>query len=209
MRSPHRRAVPALLAGTLLIAACGGSDDAEVVDSEPASTETPVDTEAPATDAPVETAAPETDAPATDAPVDTAAPATDAPADTAAPATDGGVASGTVDAALSEWAIDAPTEYASGSITFNATNGGSFPHELVVIAGEGYESLPLEEGGKVIEEELPTGALIGCTDRISSGTSAELTVDLAPGSYVLVCNLGGGSNSHAGAGQRLDITVTG
>jgi hypothetical protein len=31
---------------------------------------------------------------------------------------------------------------------------------------------------------------------------------LAPGNYVLLCNLGGGNNSHAGQGQRLAITVS-
>ena len=77
----------------------------------------------------------------------------------------------------------------------------------MVIAGESYEALPKEDGGKVIEDELPTGALIGRTDRLTAGDSAELTVDLAPGNYVLICNLGGGPNSHAGRGQRLDITV--
>ena len=60
---------------------------------------------------------------------------------------------------LVEWAVEAPTEYAAGDVTFSATNNGNFPHEFVVIQGEGYESLPLAEGGAVIEDELPTGAL--------------------------------------------------
>ena len=109
---------------------------------------------------------------------------------------------------LIEWGIDAPTEYAAGDVTFTATNNGSFPHELVVIQGEGYESLPLAEGGAVIEEELPTGALLGRTARMGGGSTDELTVTLAPGNYVLLCNIGDGGNSHAGRGQRLDITVS-
>ena len=111
-------------------------------------------------------------------------------------------------ASLVEWAIDAPTEYAAGDVTFTATNDGSFPHELAVIQAESYESLPREEGGAIIEDELPTGALIGRTARIGGGSSEELTVSLAPGNYVLVCNLGSGGTSHAGRGQRLDITVS-
>ena len=58
------------------------------------------------------------------------------------------------------------------------------------------------------EDELPTGALLGRTQRIGGGSTAELTVSLAPGNYVLLCNLGGGANSHVGRGQRLDITVS-
>ena len=118
-----------------------------------------------------------------------------------------GVASA-VDAMLVEWEIDAPTEYAAGEVTFTAQNNGDFPHEFVVIQGESYDTLPLADGGAVLEDELPTGALIGRTDRLGAGSSAELTVDLAPGNYVLVCNLGSGANSHAGQGQNLDITVT-
>jgi hypothetical protein len=117
-------------------------------------------------------------------------------------------AGGPAAATLSEWAIEAPIEYAAGDITFTAANTGSFPHELAVIEGESYEALPLEEGGAVIEAELPTGALIGRTAKIAGGASEDLTVTLVAGNYVLLCNLGGGANSHAGQGQVLGITVS-
>ena len=141
--------------------------------------------------------------------VDTIAPGdtTAAPTDSGESTAGAGDAVAAAEATLVEWAIEAPTEYLAGEVTFTAVNGGGLPHELVVIAGESYEALPKEDGGKVIEDELATGALIGRTDRLTAGDSAELTVDLAPGNYVLICNLGGGPNSHAGRGQRLDITV--
>ena len=120
----------------------------------------------------------------------------------------GEVATGAATATLVEWEIDAPSDYAAGEVTFTAVNDGSFPHELVVIEGDGYESLPLADGGAVIEDEIPTGAILGRTSRIGAGSSEDLTVTLAPGTYVLVCNLGSGSSSHAGRGQRLDITVS-
>jgi uncharacterized cupredoxin-like copper-binding protein len=106
-----------------------------------------------------------------------------------------------------EWELSAPVEYAAGATTFNATNGGEFPHEFVVIAGDGYASLPQAENGEVIEDELAPGALIGRTDRFEPGESMSLTVDLEPGNYVLLCNIAVGPNSHAGAGQTLDVTV--
>lgn len=219
-----RRALPAVTAVALVLAACGGSDEgaadetvpptaaeAAADDTEEAEDFTEVESDDTAAEAPADTepAADDTEAPADTEPAadDTAA---DEAADEADPEADTGdaAAGSAVDVALSEWAIDAPTEYTAGEVTFNATNGGSFPHELVVIQGESYESLPLGEGGAVIEEDLPTGALIGRIDRFSGTDTGTLTVELAPGNYVLVCNLGGGSNSHAGQGQRLDITVS-
>ncbi|MEP6295866.1 MAG: hypothetical protein ABJ382_00960, partial [Ilumatobacter sp.] len=157
------------------------------------------------------TEVPGTEAPGTETTGDTVAPPESEPSDTdAAPpgGDDTPEAASAAAVTLVEWAIEAPTDYAAGEITFSATNGGSFPHEFVVIAGEGYESLPLAEGGSVIEDELPTGALIGRTGRLGGGSSEDLTVTLAPGNYVLLCNLGGGGSSHAGQGQRLDITVS-
>ena len=164
------------------------------------------DTEAPAEPEPVETEepAPEGTTADTAAPLDTV----EAEEDTGDAVSDEAAAGATVDLELLEWSIEAPTEYTAGEITFNASNGGSFPHELVVIEGDSYETLPLSEGGAVIEEELPTGALIGETGNIGGGDSEALTVTLAPGNYVLVCNLGSDSSSHAGRGQRLDITVS-
>ncbi|WP_420452937.1 hypothetical protein [Ilumatobacter sp.] len=229
-----RRLVPATLVGLLALAACGGSDDATdttVGVTEPApSTEAPEDftestspadgtaadgTAVTATDTgsdadddqaasgstAEEPPATSGDAPATDdEPV-----ATQATADGGAPSASG---SEGASASLVEWAIDAPSEYTAGEVTFTATNDGEFVHEFVVIEGDGYEALPQDEGGKIIEDELPTGALLGRTDRLSAGSSEDLTVDLVAGSYVLLCNLGSGGNSHAGQGQRLDITVS-
>src|SRR6056297_482846 len=137
--------------------------------------------EAPAEEAPAEEA-PAEEAPAEEAPAEEA-PAEEAPVEEA-PAEDG-AAGEAVTASLVEWAIEAPTEYAAGSITFTASNDGSFPHELVVIRGEGYESLPLADGGAVLEDELPEGDLIARTSRLGGGSTEELTVDLEPGNYVL------------------------
>ena len=231
--SRHFVAVSAAVA--LVLTACGGSDsssDTTVEDVTTASTDTestevftestetePADT-TPAETEPAETAPAETE-PAETEPTETTPPETTPPETTppettppeggdTTPGTEGEIgapAEGVV-ASLVEWAIEAPTEYAAGDVTFTATNNGNFPHELVVIQAENYESLPLAEGGAVIEDELPTGALIGRTARIGGGSSEDLTVPLAPGNYVLLCNLGNGGTSHAGRGQRLDITVS-
>ena len=214
-----RRILPVGLALTLALAACGGSDSEESSDTAARTDAAPATTDEVFTETSEETAETEPAAtepaetePAATAPAATEPPATE-PAETT-PATDApsdgdiGAPAEAIETSLVEWAIEAPTEYAAGEVTFIATNNGNFPHELVVIQGESYESLPLAEGGAVNEDELPTGALLGRTERIGGGSTTELTVTLAPGNYVLVCNLGGGDNSHAGRGQRLDITVS-
>lgn len=213
-----RRTLPAATAVALLLAACGGSSDGDADDTVPPATA--ADTVAEETEDFTEAEPADTEAPAEEpeeeAPVETeaAAPADTEPAEEPEGEegeegeSDVGEAAAAVDVALTEWSVNAPSEYSAGEVTFNATNSGSFPHEFVVIAGESYEALPLAEGGAVVEDDLPTGALIGRTGRLGGGESEALTVTLAPGNYVLVCNLGGGSNSHAGQGQRLDITVS-
>jgi hypothetical protein len=108
---------------------------------------------------------------------------------------------------MDEWLIEAPADLAAGEVTFAIQNDGSFPHEFVVIAGDGYESLPLASNGAVLEDELPAGALIDRTDRIQGGLAGSLTVDLESGNYVLLCNIVAGPTSHAGRGQFLDVTV--
>ena len=116
-------------------------------------------------------------------------------------------ASGTVPIELDEWVIEAPTAYRAGAITFEVTNAGTFVHELVVVRGESYESLPLAANGAIVEDDLEEGALVGRTPRIDPGGSETLTLGLDPGDYVLVCNISSGPSSHAAQGQRLAVTV--
>ncbi len=207
--------IPVVAAFALVLASCGGSSDgdAEDVETPVTAAETAPDTTPEFTE--VEGTEPETapetapEAPAEE-PVESVESVAE-PTDTAAPTEEPGAEEAPAlgfDVSLAEWAIEAPIDYAAGEITFNASNSGSFPHEFAVIEGESYEALPLAEGGAVNEDELPTGALIGRTGRVGGGTTEALTVTLAPGNYVLLCNLGGGNNSHAGQGQRLAITVS-
>jgi hypothetical protein len=219
-----RRALPVAAALALVLASCGGSSDggaddagdveapATAAETTPDGTQdfTPVEGNDPgAENGQVETVEEiEEEAPAE--PVETAEPNAE-PTSTAEVAEEPVVGEAPalgIAVSLAEWGIDAPTEYTAGEVTFTASNDGNFPHEFVVIEGEGYEALPLAEGGAVNEDELPTGALIGRTGRLGGGSAEALTVPLAPGNYVLLCNLGAGNNSHAGQGQRLDITVS-
>jgi uncharacterized cupredoxin-like copper-binding protein len=81
-----------------------------------------------------------------------------------------------------------PTSGQAGSITFGATNDGSQTHEIEIFSGDVDPStLPVEdnvastEGLELVDE----------IEDIAPGSSADLTVDLEAGTYVIMCNLPG------------------
>jgi hypothetical protein len=88
------------------------------------------------------------------------------------------------------------------------TNAGTTGHELEIIKGDSFEALPKTATGAVDEKALPSGALVRVADRFSPGTTANGSATLAPGTYVLLCNLVGAGTSHAAKGQHLVVTVT-
>jgi plastocyanin len=123
----------------------------------------------------------------TTAPATTAAPpATTAPPSTTAPSTTGAAPTTVaVEAdpggqlAFVQKSLSAP----AGEVTFVLTNASSVPHDLS------------------IEKD---GADLGATDVISGGATAELTVDLEPGTYEFYCSVG----DHESAGMAGTLTVS-
>jgi hypothetical protein len=196
-----------LLAAACLIglAACGSSkSDTKPADSAANSTTSAAN---PATSAPASTssaAKPATTAakPATSAAASTTTAAKPA-GTTAAPATGAAAA---VDVTLLEWSIESPVTLKAGEVTFNVKNGGKFPHELAIMKGESYATLPQLANG-VVDEAKVGADVLGRTGRIGGGAAETKSFTLAAGNYVLVCNLGGGNNSHAKSGQVLSVKV--
>jgi uncharacterized cupredoxin-like copper-binding protein len=81
-----------------------------------------------------------------------------------------------------------PTSADAGSVTFAATNDGTLTHEIEVFSGDvDPATLPVEnnvastEGLELIDE----------IEDITPGASADLTIDLDAGTYVVMCNLPG------------------
>ena len=123
---------------------------------------------------------------------------------------------GPVKVELGEWAILAePEDVAAGEITFEVSNGGTDPHELIVIASDkGPGGLPTKADGSVDEEKVD---IIGEVEELEAAAgdavvSEELTVDLDPGRYALVCNLveeeDGKTEVHYKLGMRSALTVS-
>ena len=140
-----------------------------------------------------------------------ASSATSAATNPAASAASGG---GTVDVALSEFAvIPSVSSIEAGTVTFTATNSGpDDPHELVVIKTDlGDRRLPVNSEGKV--DEAAAGlTVIGEIEEFEPGKTGTVTLDLAPGKYVLVCNIvqdepDGTKESHYLKGMSTEFKV--
>ncbi len=99
----------------------------------------------------------------------------------------------------SEFAITIPDSLPAGPRTFEVSNEGVMPHELVILRTD-VKAADLTIDGAVAKE---TGRVGGTAD-IPSGGTATLDVDLAPGHYVVLCNVPG----HYQGGMYADLTVT-
>ena len=126
-----------------------------------------------------------------------------------APAASGSPPS-TVDVKLQEWAVlPASNTVRSGSVTFNVANvGPEWNHELVVVKTDlAFEDLPTKAGGSF--DEAGAGVtIIGEADGVGVGGSKSVTLDLAPGTYVLLCNIVEDIRIHYKLGMRTPFEVT-
>lgn len=104
------------------------------------------------------------------------------------------------------------TVLAAGTINFEVTNIEEGPHVFALAKGDSYPDLPLLSNGAVDAEALGAD-LIAKTGLLMPGlgTVKIVTVDLAPGTYVIYCNAGDdpskGEVSHGSEGEHITITV--
>ena len=93
------------------------------------------------------------------------------------------------------------TSTPAGSTTFDITNDGPSTHEFVVFKTDLAEDALPVDGSTVDEANLD---LVDEAEDIAPGVGTSLTVDLEPGSYVVICNVEG----HYAAGMHAALTVT-
>jgi uncharacterized cupredoxin-like copper-binding protein len=184
MKFTGKKFVALAFIATLTLASC--SKDSETTDAAPAS-------EAATADATEAAADP------TEAAVSEAAAAAETQATPAA-------AGGGSAYALKEWSLEGSATLTAGTNELKITNAGKFAHEFRVLKGT-YEALPKNDLGTVLTAELPADAQLGVVEKIEAGKEASLSLDLAAGQYLFVCNIEFGPNSHAGKGQVLNVTV--
>ncbi|MEO8531098.1 MAG: sulfocyanin-like copper-binding protein [Deltaproteobacteria bacterium] len=92
----------------------------------------------------------------------------------------------------------------AGNVTFNVTNDSLImEHEMIVLPiVDDKTPLPYDAKTKRVDEDA-AGAL-GEVSETASGKSGTLTLDLAPGKYMLLCNIEG----HYAQGMWTILTVT-
>jgi len=114
---------------------------------------------------------------------------------------------------LQEWAVvPDKTSVASGDVTFVVTNSGpNDEHEFVIVRTDlDAGALPTDATGKADESggEIEE---VGEVEDIEVGDTGELKVNLAPGSYVLLCNIYSADEdeAHYALGMRINFDVEG
>ena len=109
-----------------------------------------------------------------------------------------GAAGSTVAMKLTEMKIDTPNKKVkAGKVNFTAVNNGNVVHEVIVIKTD-KQAGDLGKGSTVSED-----GSVGEIPEVKPGKSGQLTVDLKPGHYALICNVPG----HYAAGMYTDLTV--
>jgi uncharacterized cupredoxin-like copper-binding protein len=108
-------------------------------------------------------------------------------------------APGQVNAKLVDFKIlPKPKSVAAGKVTFLATNTGKVVHELVIIK-TAKDAAKLGRGDGTAAEKGEVAEVEG----VKPGKTKRLTVNLKPGHYVLLCNVG----KHYGAGMHVNFIV--
>jgi uncharacterized cupredoxin-like copper-binding protein len=115
--------------------------------------------------------------------------------------------SGGVNATEKDFSINLDSSSASsGDVTFHVTNNGPSAHEFVVFKTDLPEgSLPTtkEKGAVIVNESGPGVKHIDEIPGLNKGDDKDLTVNLKPGKYVVICNL----PTHYQLGMHAALTV--
>jgi uncharacterized cupredoxin-like copper-binding protein len=117
--------------------------------------------------------------------------------------------------AADDYSFDAPDRIRGGLVELTFTNNGKEPHFAglaKVLAGKTFEeveaSLAASPSGPPPSERPPYEEVAGLAT-IDPGRTANLTVNLAPGTYALFCLIpapDGATHAHKGMVRRLTVT---
>ena len=120
---------------------------------------------------------------------------------------DAGASSDAISVDLADYSIDpATTKTDAGTVTLSVHNGAEQTHEFVVMKTDrAADELPTGADGNVDEEGADDLEVVDEVEDIEGGATKSLTLDLAPGHYVFVCNLPG----HYQQGMSVGFDVSG
>jgi uncharacterized cupredoxin-like copper-binding protein len=92
----------------------------------------------------------------------------------------------------------------AGMVRFRLVNNGPSTHEFVVVRTDhAPDKLPLQRDGLTVDEEKPGVDHVDEAEGLDIADHRTLTMGLAPGHYVLFCNLEG----HYLGGMHAALTV--
>ena len=128
---------------------------------------------------------------------------------------DGGESAGggEVNVVVSEFIVEPEQESVdAGEVTFVVENQGGEIHEFLVVDADSADDLPVDDDGAFDEAAFGEDKVLDEVEDIESGDTAELTLDLDAGTYVLLCNVveeeeSGEVESHFAEGMHATITV--
>ena len=114
-----------------------------------------------------------------------------------------GDAATTIDVSLTEFAVGlSANTAAAGTVTFNLSSDGAMAHNFRVVKTDlDPDALAVDEDTFMVNEADVD--VVASSANLDVGDTEELTVDLEPGSYVLICNI----PTHYDAGMTTAFTV--
>jgi len=104
---------------------------------------------------------------------------------------------------LTEWKVTVVGTIKSGKTDLTITNVGVAPHELLVFQSDRKPSAYPTDAAGDIKEEGAGVTLVSDGDNIDPAGSQTRGIDLAPGTYLFVCNIPG----HFKQGMFAVVTV--
>lgn len=117
----------------------------------------------------------------------------------------------TVNVELREWSVlPQHPDVAAGEVTLVAVNAGSELHELLAVKTDlGAHDLPRDDDGGADEHKVE---VVGRTEPLLPGESANLVLSFDPGKYLLLCNIvetepSGETESHYQQGMGAAFVV--
>jgi uncharacterized cupredoxin-like copper-binding protein len=109
---------------------------------------------------------------------------------------------------LSEWMLrPQPAQVNAGVVAFDVKNEGSVKHEVVILRADSAESLPTQPDGTVEEDKLGAQNSLGEVE-VDVGKTEAVAFRLAPGNYVLICNIVDDKGAHFMHGMHAPLKVT-
>ncbi|MHB8618901.1 MAG: cupredoxin domain-containing protein [Chloroflexota bacterium] len=93
----------------------------------------------------------------------------------------------------------------AGTVVFTVKNAGQMEHEMVLLKTDIAQDKvpPRPNDGSKVQETGNGIEDLGEVEALAAGTSKDLTLQLKPGKYVLICNVAG----HYAAGMHAAFTV--